>query len=143
MPRKVTVALLAFVCVAIAGVGILIGMHELKNRSYARVVADVRALGQKRPAKVSRDQWQFMIGWTNNDIGNCLPFAGFWDTRQLADDFHRRCAGPVDVATIDWLWDEISRICPVRGQDYSDRFRPTTPEHLEQAAYEQFGIDVK
>ena len=127
--KRITLITLVSLLVT-AGLG-LFGWQEAKVHYSQLVTDDVRDLGSRRPAKLTKEQWEVLIFWTNNDVGNCLPYAGMLDTRQFAQELHRRCAGPVDVHTIDWIWDEIARIVPRRGSYYSEQYRPTLPEHLK------------
>jgi hypothetical protein len=46
-------------------------------------------------------------------------------------ELNRRLKGPVDLQTIDWIWDEMARLTP-NGKTYSDSYRPTTPERLKE-----------
>ena len=76
-----------------------------------RIEARIRELPAKRPAEVPLGQWEFMVGWTMNLHANCGAYD--WKHRgrrwQFLEDFERRLQGPVEVATIDWIWDEYVR----------------------------------
>lgn len=92
-----------------------------------RVEADLKSLAGKRPADITLDEWESLVGWTLNLHGNCgVHYA--WVDRAEREPFlaelERRLQGPVSVATIDWIWDEYARITKY-GQTYSDKFRPT------------------
>jgi hypothetical protein len=50
----------------------------------------------------------------------------------LADELEQRLEGHVDMSTIDWIWDEIEAVS-VYGKNYSEDYRPTTPERLQAA----------
>jgi len=45
---------------------------------------------------------------------------------RFADELEERLKGDVDMATIDWMWEEYVEIA-VNGQRYSDDYRPTGP----------------
>ena len=42
---------------------------------------------------------------------------------RFADELEHRIQGPVDLKTIDWIWDEFERISKY-GTHYSDEWRP-------------------
>jgi hypothetical protein len=104
------------------------------------------SLANKRPPDVSRKQWEGVVAHTINAWANCFTFARSIlpaEMEEFEQELHRRLAGPVDLATIDWIWHEIVRLTP-NGQSYSENWRPTTPFWL--AEYERgnnsFGIEV-
>jgi hypothetical protein len=146
MSRKIVKAIWAIVAIVVLGIAFVVFPQMRHVHNCQRVEADVRALALKRPADVTRDQWQYMVGWTINDVGNCLASPRYADSgklAQFANELHLRCAGKIDVSTIDWIWDQIAEMSPNYGKPYSDKYRPTTPERLEQAPYEHFsGIEV-
>ena len=45
------------------------------------------------------------------------------ELQRFADELEHRIHGPVDLKTIDWIWDEIERISKY-GKKYSDDWRP-------------------
>ncbi|HWA26440.1 MAG TPA: hypothetical protein VG734_12340 [Lacunisphaera sp.] len=146
MRRTVIKFILALALVVGLPLGFFMFRLEMHSRHYQRVEAEVRALGLKRPADVSRDQWQFMIGWTVKDVANSLTSSSYVKSAKLAqfaDELHIRCAGKVDIHTIDWIWDRIAEISPKIGKQYDERFRPTVPERLAEAPSTHFsGIEV-
>ena len=103
--------------------------------------AELRALTRKRPPDVTREQWHNVVAWTWNGYGNIL--AGRMDLPQperdrFLADLRVRLARPVNLATIDWIWDEYERLNPSYGPVYSSRYRPTTPERLSQFQVDGF-----
>jgi hypothetical protein len=93
---------------------------------------------------MSRGEWQFVVGWTINLHGNCGPFIRpeQWGAAEaFADEFERRLQGPVDLSTIDWIWDEYCLFSKY-GQAYSDKYRPTRPETFRGAKEGCFGFHV-
>jgi hypothetical protein len=97
------------------------------RRWHERARAGIYALADKRPADVSPEQWEFMVGWTLNLHGNCGVSHTWVDRDQkwpYLDELERRLQGPVSAATIDWIWDEYARITK-HGRAYGDRWRPT------------------
>jgi hypothetical protein len=98
------------------------------------VRADIESLAKKRPPDVSRKQWENVVDWTLNAHGNCLTFHRGIPADEMAGfeaELKRRLSGTVNLATIDWIWDEIVRLTP-NGRRYSDNWRPTTPERLKE-----------
>jgi hypothetical protein len=84
-----------------------------------RVEADIMALAHRRPPEVSKEQWDFIVGWRSGLHGNC----GGWRD-EFAAELERRLAGPITFADIDWIWDEYAGHT-TGVQMYSDRWRPT------------------
>ena len=95
--------------------------------------SDLETLSSQRPPDLSVEYWSFVVDWTLNAHSNCLTHQDI--TQQNRDQFSQQLkqqlARPVDLRTIDWIWDEIARISP-HGQRYSDNYRPTAPEHLRE-----------
>ena len=117
---------------------------RVHSRWFKRVRADLESLQHKRPPDVERREWAYVVGWTLNAHGNCCSARDFVDpalTEGFADELERRLRGRVGIGTIDWIWDEFMRISRVKSYD---RFRPTTPEHLKEAAHFTWvGIEVE
>ena len=118
-----------------------------RHAAFCREVrADLQSLARKRPPSVSRKQWENVVAWTLNAHGNCLTFHADIPQDEMARfeaELKRRLAGPVDLSTIDWIWDEIVRLTP-GGQRYSDNGRPTLPERLREfeEGNQSWGIEV-
>ena len=109
-----------------------------------RVRADIYSLADKRPPEINRGQWEFAIGWTINLHANCATSYTWVDRREMepfADELERRIRGPVDMSTIEWIWDEYVRITR-HGREYSDRYRPSRSEGWQRATEGWFGIPV-
>ena len=78
---------------------------------------------------------EWIVGWTHNLHGNCAKVGqrverGWRDG--FAAELERRLRGPITLGDIDWIWDEYVLHTPL-GRRYSDRFRPTRSEGLQQA----------
>jgi hypothetical protein len=61
---------------------------------------------------------------------------------ELQDRLNR----PVDLGTIDWIWDQFERLSPGYGPTYSQRYRPTSPERLREFQEQGFcwvGVEVE
>jgi hypothetical protein len=135
MSRSIQVGIVA--CILVGGVlfWALVIDPARRHLAFSQAVrAEFEALAKKRPPNVTRKQWENVVAWTLNAKANCIDFAhripqGERD-RFLAE-LRERVRGPVDLATIDWIWDEIIRLTP-GGQRYSDNWRPTSPERLQE-----------
>jgi hypothetical protein len=133
---------------AIAGVAFLwFGWVEPTldhSRWFGEVHEDIKGLLRKRPPDVPKGQWEFAVGWTLNLHGNA---GGIWYTVErgwrpgFAAELHRRLAGPVGLADIEWIWDEYAAHTK-HGAWYSDKFRPTRSEAFPLAVEGCFGLPV-
>lgn len=102
------------------------------RRWFSRVDACLEKLNAKQPQNLSIELWTNLTNWNNNLHGNC-GFSPFYLTdKQLAeafaDELELRVEGPVDLKTIDWIWDEYMRFTRLKSYN---RFRPTTPANME------------
>lgn len=138
----------AFACFVFGGVCfwviVLEPIHRY-NQCNRRIRATFESLKPRRPDNLTRRQWAGVVGWTMNAGSNCLGYdlhwpndsTGFTDAlnklEQFEKELNHRFAGPVDIETIDWIWDELARITKY-GKRYSDNYRPTLPERLEEFA---------
>jgi hypothetical protein len=138
----------------VAGVAFWFGVYEPIRRHKDFCTAtreELETLAKKRPPDFTREQWNNIVGWTINAHGNTVvatwPRWGSRIPRTEMDRFlaelRRRLSGPVDLATIDWIWDEFERLAPELGPQYSRRYRPTSAEKLREFKGMVFdGIDV-
>ena len=105
-----------------------------QTRFTNSVQHDLESLFLKRPKDITPRQWRGVVEWTLNAQVNCLRFQKSIK-REDIDRFERelkeRVAGPVDLKTIDWIWDEIARIS-MQGKRYAETWRPTTAERLAE-----------
>ena len=131
-------AWLILIAVLLVGVGtrwyVRILLPIQRWSSFCRVTrSDLETLSNQRPPDLSVEYWSFVVDWTLNAHSNCLTDRDI--SQQNRDQFSRQLkiqlAQPVDLRTIDWIWDEIVRISR-HGQRYSDNYRPTAPEHLRE-----------
>jgi hypothetical protein len=109
---------------------------ERNSAVVNRLRESLNRLASKRPENVTRKQWEFMIGWTQNGIGNCfgvyqsvkdpIRFAG------MPDELEWRIDHDPGVSVIDWIWDEMEANSTY-GPSYSESWRPTRPDRLEDA----------
>ena len=125
----------------------LVALEPIREhgRWFDQVRADLYALANKRPADVPPGQWEFMVGWTINLHGNWGASHTWVDREQMwpfLEELERRLQGPVNVATIDWIWDEYARFTK-GGREYGEHYRPTRSPDLQYAQPGCFGIPVK
>jgi hypothetical protein len=129
--------------VVVAGVGVTAVLGAAVAPTFSRIQRHrqfcdearqvILSLLPRKPAHLTPEQWNCVVGWTINGLHNTvgatpdLPPAEL--DRVFAELLMRTSRETVDLATIDWIWDQIVRLAP-NGQNYSDRFRPTTPERL-------------
>ena len=68
-------------------------------------------------------QWETAVAWTINLHGNSLlQFqASLSDITEFRMELTDRLRGPVDMSTIEWIWDRFAALCPA-GARYQ-RFR--------------------
>ena len=119
----------------------LLEPHYSRHQWSLRVQNVLRTLPTKRPADVTPGQWEFMVGWTYNLHANCYSV----NQREIwpfLKQLEQRLQGPVNAATIGWIWDEYTRITDW-GQRYSDNYRPTRSPDLERAQPGCFGMNFK
>jgi hypothetical protein len=106
-------------------------LPDLEHQRWSgRVRRSLEGLASKCPPEVSRARWDHIVSWTLNAHANCCSIRGavIADERgPFADELERRLRGPVDLETIDWIWDEFERIS-IYGKQYSDCWRPTRPQ---------------
>jgi hypothetical protein len=99
------------------------------QRWHFRVHSSIKRLAARKPPEVEQEQWTQAVLWTLNADANCCAVAEFLklrdraELRKFADELDHRIDGPVDLKTIDWIWDEFERISKY-GKKYSDKWRP-------------------
>jgi hypothetical protein len=119
-----------------------VGPRYSHDRWYDRVRADILTLTHKRPAEVSRQDWESIVCWTVNLHANCGQYRSVeitWRERFVAE-LEQRLQGPITVADIEWVWDEYASNTRC-GQTYSEEWRPTRPENRHKAV--KCGLEVE
>ena len=115
-----------------------------QTRFTRSVERDLESLYLKRPKELTPKQWRGVVEWTQNAQANCLRFQKSIK-RDDMDRFERqlkeRAAGPVDLKTIDWIWDEIARIS-MQGKRYAETWRPTTAGRLAEFEKDERPLDI-
>ena len=121
-------------------------------------------LAQRRPADVTRGEWEHVVGWTYNAKANCLECPEYIKDyprfERFVGEFHERLAGEVNIETIDWIWDEIEAISSlpwgehrptvriwIRALEHGgERHLPSKAEALKRLRHrtgQDFGDDVE
>jgi hypothetical protein len=119
---------------------------RLHSRFCQNVRTELESLAKRRPAELSKKQWQHVVGLTLNAHANCfviqkdLPVE---EMERFEAGLRSRLKGTVDLAIIDWIWDEIVRLTR-NGKSYSESYRPTSPAKLaEFEASNESWIEIK
>lgn len=97
------------------------------DRSIRMLIVEMQA---RRPPELTPLQWENAVGWTINLHSNSLlPFQADVPTmRAFEMRLSKKLEGNVNLATIDWIWDEYARICP-GGAEYQ-KYRAIMNEHV-------------
>jgi hypothetical protein len=101
-----------------------------QDRKAAQELVD--QLRDRRPANVAAPVWEVAEHWAGIAYANVCFSAEHVpldELRRFRADVERRLSGPVDLATIDWLWQRLAATGP-HGQHYRNRFEPVYREHL-------------
>ncbi len=111
--------------------------YEEGMRTGEQIERAILKLSTKCPPDVSRERWAHCINWTWQLHANYGPYWN-WDRNErqrFIEELEQRVNGPVDMATIDWIWDQYVELTD-GGKNYDDN-RPTLPESL--AEVDSFG----
>lgn len=115
--------------VLLVSLAVVVGIRAYHLDSFYREQragqGELVRLADRRPANVSPSDWECATSWAVNAYGNvCIPeYVSLDEMRRLRAELEARLRGPVDLATVDWLWDRLGRTGP-HGQDYRRRFEP-------------------
>jgi hypothetical protein len=148
--RRVLIALV--VCLVACGVLSWVRVIDPARRhtEFCRVTrAELEVLTRKRPPNITRKQWHHIVAWTFNAHGNCLTFSPNIpqpERDRFVGELRGRLRGPVNLRTVDWIWDEFVRLAPSVGSSYSEQWRPTSPEKLrefEESHSTWVGVEVE
>lgn len=135
MGSRVLIALTVYLVVGGGAFWLWVFDPAMRHAEFCRATkAEFASLAKKRPPTVTRKQWENVVAWTLNAHGNCITIARNMpqaDRDQFLAELQERLRGPVDLATIDWIWDELVRLTS-GGRSYSDNWRPTAPERLRE-----------
>lgn len=90
-------------------------------------------LGDRRPPNVDAETWEMASTWASIAYVNvccCYEQVSHEELRRFRADLEKKVQGPVDLATIDWLWNRLGQTGP-HGRNYQERFEPQYRENLE------------
>ncbi len=97
------------------------------NKANYRLMDETRAaiVSLPCPADVPKDQWQRAVDWTSNLV--CQVYCSLDKNDpdslpQLREAIAARAEGPVDLATLQWIWDEVEN-APREVSKCATRFR--------------------
>lgn len=118
----VCVAILAtaFACLA------FVGKITEYPRHQSRGARLLETLDTRCPATVSPQTWDDATGWAITAYHNICFNANHTTLKELDSfvaDTEERLNGPVDLATIDWIWARLAATGP-HGEAYASRFLP-------------------
>jgi hypothetical protein len=125
---KTVFGLMAAIGLTLALLGPLVSNVRQRRQDY-RHVDHVRrtilSLHGRCPPEVPAVQWKEAIDWTANVIGQDFFVPRPEESmglQELSQGLDLRVQGEVDLATLQWVWDECARVCG--GPDsYGIRFR--------------------
>ncbi|NQT35958.1 MAG: hypothetical protein HQ581_00625 [Planctomycetes bacterium] len=109
--------------------GIIVPHHRFVS-THKRIETSVDRLSNRSPAGVTPAKWDDSVWWAHEAVGCGLALPEYIQDmpryHRFADELEERLDGEVDMATIDWIWDEYVAIS-VDGQDFAESHRPTGP----------------
>lgn len=138
-----TISVAAIIVGLVVWIAILVVPIKKHRSYYKRIEVVVADLANKRPEKFSRDEWSFIIGWTQNALGNCFAFHTAIKEPNEFYDFcieaeNRIQTGEDAGVSIEWIWDELPSLSHY-GADYERSRRPTSNDRLKEASRTQIG----
>jgi hypothetical protein len=131
--RRILLGYAAFIASCVIGFWLWFIVPAKRDAAFYRATkAEFQSLAKKRPPNITRNQWHHIVAWTLNAHANCFSVVRSIpqeEREQFLKELRERLQSDVDLATIDWIWDELVRLTSY-GQTYSERWRPTSPEKL-------------
>jgi hypothetical protein len=133
--------------ILVAGIGMAITrewfLWPLRHyRLFIETRDAIAGMADRLPDGVSPERWEDAVGWTLTAHGNCCSHHTFVDRagfERFAGELSDRLADPVDLRTIDWIWDQYERLSPY-GPAYSAQHHPTRPGRTD--ALQTWGLNV-
>jgi mannose-6-phosphate isomerase-like protein (cupin superfamily) len=119
-----TALVLVTACVTPAVLWVLGQLEHFRERQAGRDL--VVQLQQRRPADVDAQTWEWATNWAVTAYGNVCAspeHVSLEELRRFNTDLAERLLGPVDLATVDWVWDHLGRTGP-HGRSYREQFEP-------------------
>ena len=107
--------------------------HLMFMRQYRRMDAVLDSLAGRRPDGVSEKAWNAAVGWTRTACGNIcfsndhLPLP---EMKKFVESLEARLSEPVDLDTIDCIWDQLQETGP-HGKRYVADYRPEYRREVE------------
>lgn len=136
MSRRVWLVLAACGAAGVVAFWFRVIVPVRRHNEFCReVYAELKTLDEKRPPSITPNQWSHIVAWTKNAHGNTLvasPGIPRAEMDRFLAELRDRLRGPVDLATIDWIWDGFVRLAPGFGPSYSEGWRPTSPAKLRE-----------
>lgn len=114
-----------------------LALRVFRHVAYAqdrRAAQDmVNQLRHLRPPDVDAETWEMASGWAITAYCNvCFSpdHVPHDELRRFRAELEAKLQGPVDLATIDWVWERLGQTGP-SGLSYKQRFEPQYRESLE------------
>ncbi|MES2790579.1 MAG: hypothetical protein V4719_13290 [Planctomycetota bacterium] len=109
---------------------------ESRHRAlYHRLEVCLDRLETIKPVEINHRQWEFIILWTRNALGNCCASSGFIQDEarfaNMADELERRLNERPGLSTVEWIWDEFEAVSQY-GRRYSAQWCPTHSDRLAE-----------
>ena len=98
-----------------------------------RTRSAIESLRDRKPANLDEQTWDNWIFWTLNGHGNVLAFDHGIPSEEMdrfESELHQKTQAPIDIGTLEWIWDEFVRLSPYGGKRYSENWRPTSPTRI-------------
>ena len=132
---------------AVAATG---GVAYFKYQQWREPYVEARLLNSviwqlvdHRPPDMTPKQWESAVAWTNNLDCNSLTFlAPAESIRSLRLELEAKLKGtdrPVDMDTVNWIWDSYAELC--HGGKRYQRFRGQMTDDIENGRV-NWGIQI-
>lgn len=120
--------------------------YRSHRQSFDRLEESVDRLAHLRPSEYTKEEWSFIVGWTQNALSNCC---GYRESISDANAFEifsieaeRRTGNEPAIQTVEWMWDQFAALSKY-GPDYANRYRPTAEDRLQEAPHVEIGPPVQ
>lgn len=100
-----------------------------------RIDTALRALDTPPPNVKRPGAWRAAVDQTTTAIGNILHSPTMVDKQRLLQfeqKLKSKLAGPIDVNTILWIWDQLAQFGPF-ARNYVADYKPITQRYLDSA----------
>lgn len=134
LPRRrlYWLAALVLVQVGVVPAALAVVRHYHYFREHRAGREQLLQLQHRRPADVDPQAWDWATGWAVTAYCNVCFAPGYVSSEELRRfnaDVAERLRGPVDLATVDWVWHRLGCTGP-HGLSYRLRFEPQYREGL-------------